>query len=168
MASGPTYTPLATGSLSSLPTTALASIPQTYTDLRLVVQMANTSSNYLAYVYFGSYNGFHSGTVLYGNGSTASSTRYTNDNIVLADYPTSLGMSNSSTTFGAYQYDILGYTNTSNYKTVISRASSPAGYFNVGVHTLRTTSAISSLFISSGGGAFASGSTFTLYGIAAA
>jgi hypothetical protein len=159
--------PIAQGNLTSAPVNIL-NIPQSYQDLQLVVQMANSSNSFLSYCYFGSNNGFHSGTVLYGNGSSAASTRYTNDNSVLADYPGSLGMVNSTSIFGQYKYDILNYTNTTTYKTVLTRVAADqngSGYTSLGVHILRNTAAITGVFLSFGGGAYSSGSKFALYGV---
>jgi len=159
--------PIASGPLTSAPVNIL-NIPQTYQDLQLIVRMANSSANFLSYLYFGSNNGLHSGTMLYSNGSSALSTRYTADNQVLADFPTSLGMVNSTTIFGVYKYDILNYTNTTTFKTTLTRVAADqngSGYTSTGAHLLRSTSAITSAFFSFGGGAFSTGSTFTLYGV---
>jgi hypothetical protein len=159
--------PIVSGALTSAPVNIL-NIPQTYQDLQFVVRMANSSANFLSYLYFGAYGSVYSGTMLYGNGSSAISTRYTNDNQVIADSPSSLGMVNSTTIFGAYKYDILNYTNTTTFKTVLTRVSADqngSGYTSAGVHLLRNTSAITDAFFTFGGGAFSTGSTFTLYGV---
>jgi hypothetical protein len=159
--------PIASGPLTSAPVNIL-NIPQTYQDLQFVVRMANSTANFLSYLYFGSYGAVYSGTMLYGNGSSALSTRYTNENAVYADSPNSLGMVNSTTIFGAYKYDILDYTNTTTFKTILTRVAADqngSGYTSAGVHLLRNTSAITAAFFTFGSGAYSTGSTFTLYGV---
>ena len=163
--------PIANGLITSAPTT-ISNIPQTYQDLQLVVQVANSSSNFLSYIYFGSNNGLHNGTVMYGigGGGVAASSRYTNDNSVLADYPATLGMISSTSIFSSHKHDILNYANTTMHKTILSHVASDqngSGYVSIGAHALRNTAAISAVFISFGGGGFSGGSNWTLYGIKA-
>jgi hypothetical protein len=164
--------PIASGNISSAPT-AISNIPQTYQDLQLVIQVANSSSNFLSYIYFGSNNGLHNGTIMYGTGGggVVASTRYTNDNSVLADFPSAVGMVSSTSIYSSHKHEILNYTNTTMHKTILSHVAqdqnSTSGYVSFGAHTLRNTAAISSVFISFGGGGFSSGSNWTLYGIKA-
>jgi hypothetical protein len=164
-----TYTPIATQTLTSAQTTiAFSSIPQTYTDLRLVMQIKNTLGVYLTYIYEPTFSaGIYSGTYMLGNGTAASSGRYTADNYILPDKP----YGSTSTGWSIYTVDFNNYSNTTTYKTVVSRSSVPDSasgnvYANVGL--IRSTSAIANLTIAAGGGNYAIGSTFTLYGIKAA
>ena len=170
MTSGPTYTPIQTQTLgSSAGTVSFTSIPQTYTDLVIISQIKNTTAAYLTYLIVNSGNGgLFSGTLLYGNGSSAVSQNYTGDNSYLIDrYPGGT----STTNFAIYETHIMNYSNTTTYKTALSRGNIPDGSgtaVNAGVFLLRNTAAVTTLTFSVGGGQYATGSTFTLYGISAA
>jgi hypothetical protein len=164
-----TYTPIATQTLTSAQTTiAFSSIPQTYTDLRLVMEIKNTLGVYLTYIYEPNFSaGIYSGTYMLGNGTSALTGRYTADSYILPDKP----YGSTSTGWSIYTIDFNNYSNTTTYKTAISRSSvsdsaSKNVYVNAGL--IRTTSAIANLTIAAGGGNYAIGSTFTLYGIKAA
>lgn len=163
-----TYVPIATQTLTSAQTTvAFTSIPQTYTDLRLVMQIKNTLGVYLTYAYeptFGTL--IYSGTYLLTNGTTATAGKYSADNYILPDKP----YGSSSTGWTNSTIDFMSYSNTSVFKTTISRTSIPDNsngqlYLNAGL--IRSTSAISNITLASGGGNYATGSTFALYGIKA-
>ena len=73
----------------------------------------------------------------------------------------------STTSVGTAIINVQNYSNSTTYKTTLSRHSTQfAGAF---VGTWRNTAAITSItIINLGAGGFASGSTFTLYGITAA
>lgn len=165
----PTYVKIASTTLTSAQATiAFSSIPQTYTDLRLVMQLKNTVGTYLTYIYEPTFSaGIYSGTYMYGNGTSGVSGRFTADNSILPDKP----FGSTSTGWSAYTVDFINYSNTTKFKTAISRAAisgSTSTYVYANVGLIRTTSAISSLTVSLGGGNYAIGSTFTLYGIKAA
>ena len=113
---GATYVPLMTSTLASaVASVTLSSIPSTYTDL-VVVYNGNVRSNSAIYI---EYNGDtatnYSMTRLYGNGSTATSTRSASVNLAfLGDITTS---NNTVTT------QIQNYSNTNTYETAIARSS---------------------------------------------
>jgi hypothetical protein len=168
MAKTATYSLISSQTLGSAATTVtFSSIPQTFTDLKLVMQIKNTVGVYLTYIYEPTFSsGIYSGTYMYGNGTSASSGRFTADNYILPDKP----FGSTSTGWSIYTVDFMDYSNTTTFKTAISRASVPDSasahvYANVGL--MRSTSAISSLTVSLGGGNYAIGSTFKLYGIEA-
>jgi hypothetical protein len=83
---------------------------------------------------------------------------------MLIDYNGNFTSSNTSTIIS-----ILNYANTTTYKTALSRANNAAGGVDAVVGLWRSTAAINSIKMAIGGGySYAAGTTFTLYGIAAA
>lgn len=138
-----------------------------YTDLVLVCNMLATGST-SANVQFNSDTGSnYSYTVLDGDGATASSNRQTNTSgIQLAGWSSNLG---SSTNPSPAIMHINNYSNSTTYKTAIVRSTaygSSGASVDAFVGTWRNTAAITSIKINAS--SFASGSTFSLYGIAAA
>jgi len=165
MAAGATYTPIATTTLgSSTSSYTFSSIPSTYTDLVLVVQTQwTTSGNSDAAVRFNGDTGTnYSRTWVEGNGTAASSGRASNENQMYI-----LGY--FSNTISTEIMQIMNYSNTTTYKTAINRESANPADSNVGIKCglWRSTAAINSITLL-GSKSFAAGSTFTLYGIAAA
>jgi hypothetical protein len=147
------------------------SIPSTYTDLICVISTRDTTSAALGSLFAG-FNGDtsatnYSYTTLIGNGSTASSSRATNQPVmVLGQQPAALA---TAGIFGVSIHHIQNYSNTSTYKTVLSRSNSAtnsSGEVNLYVNLWRSTAAINSFIIGSNT-AFAAGSTFSLYGVLA-
>ena len=160
----PTYTPLATVTASGGSGTQLvmSSIPQTYTDLVLVcsINYDSTSSNVLLR-YNGDSGSNYSTTILSGNGSSPTSQRYSNSSSGwLTDYYG--GTANEPFTKIIH---IQNYSNTTTYKTAISRSSSASREAEASVGLWRSTAAINSITAITGAN-FNAGSTFTLYGIA--
>jgi len=62
----------------------------------------------------------------------------------------------------------MNYANTTTYKTFLVRGANTAGNIDADVGLWRSTAAINSVTVLIGSGSLSSGSTFTLYGIAAA
>jgi hypothetical protein len=172
MAAGSTYTPIATTTLGSNTTTVtLSSIPSTYTDLRVVIVPASSSgTNGIRMRINGDTGTNYSATYLGGNGSSAASARDTSDsNMQISWY---IGI---DTTLGKqiYTLDFMNYSNATTYKTILIRNSAAAAAVEGNVGLWSSTSAINSLSFNintfgSSTGDFITGSTFTLYGIAAA
>jgi hypothetical protein len=163
-----TYEPIATttGSNSS-PEVTFTSIPNTYTDLKLVINTTPSNSATVMGIYVNATTGNTcSTTTLYGNGSSAISTRATSAITVNPAGSLSISSSDRST----FLIDFMNYSNTSTFKTVLSRASSASGWAAASVGLIQTTSAISTISISTLNGSYFwnTGSTFTLYGIKAA
>jgi hypothetical protein len=163
-----TYEPITTYTLSSA-TNAItfSSIPQTYTDLVLVVnaksvdavdnldakvgnETVDSGSNY-------------SRTYLTGDGSGAASGRATTQSFARFTYS---GYT-SSTQTGNQIIHFMNYSNTTTYKTMLNRANNAGYNVETLVNLWRSTSAINIITLN-GGSNFQSGSTFTLYGIKAA
>jgi hypothetical protein len=62
----------------------------------------------------------------------------------------------------------MNYSNTTTNKTALIRGNNAALFTDATVGVWRSTAAITSITLASDGAAFDSGSTFNLYGIAAA
>ena len=106
----------------------------------------------------------YSDTNIYGTGSAAGSYRDTSSTNIR------IGAVNNGT--GAqsnFMIHVMNYANTTTYKTALARFND-AGAETAGiVGTWRNTSAITSItFLLASTSTYATGSTFTLYGIAAA
>lgn len=127
-----------------------------YTDLRLVIAGTGTTP-YYAYVYFNGDTGSnYSRTELYGNGTSAASFRAANSICVATD-----ATQNNMT------LDIMNYSNATTFKTFLYRQNRVTDNVLSGVALWRSTSAITSIAITGYlATTFATGTTFSLYGIA--
>lgn len=160
-----TYTPLATTTLgSSASSYTFSSIPSTYTDLIIIAQVKGTATTYFNVRFNSDTGSNYSRTTLSGDGSTVSSERRTNQTWINTDYneaiQTNLNYINT--------LQIMNYANTTTYKTMLCRANNAATGAGTTVGLWRSTSAITSVSLISNNNSFDTGSTFTLYGIAAA
>jgi hypothetical protein len=153
---------------STTSTVNFVNIPQTFTDLQIVISCRTTPTGYIDDGVGMSFNGDNSAlyslTVLGGDGSAASSGRVSNGTSIGAFLaPTSFGGNNA---FGSAIGYIPNYT-AANFKTVIADATNERNdqfilmRLNAGLY--RSTNAITSISISSS--QFAIYSTFSLYGI---
>ena len=169
----PTYTPLANVTLSSnAASVTFSSISQLYKDLVVIVSASVTDNNYgypivqansdtsvNSYWYV---EGFGQGTSSYAGGSQGYGV------VAIAG-----GSAPMSTTARAIvTYNIMNYSSTDKQKAFLTKVSSPTILSGVSSTRWIGTSAITSLVFAPGngsatGGAFASGSTFAIYGIAA-
>ncbi len=167
MAGGATYTPIATTTLSSSASSyTFTSIPQTYTDLVLVCQAKTASSSQdIQMQVNGDTASNYSFTFMGGNGSVTGSSRASNQTALTGD---AYGYVNA-TDFNLSIHNFMNYSNTTTYKTVISRSNNAAVGVDGLVNLWRSTSAINSIkvFLTSSIN-LATGCTFTLYGIKAA
>jgi hypothetical protein len=160
-----TYESIATNTLgAAAATVTFSSIPGTYTDLVLVMATTGTTSSGRDIViqFNGDTASNYSFTALYGDGSAAGSTRGSSATSANLDYYGYMDNSLSNRIIS-----IQNYSNTTTYKTFIGRANNAATGTDAVVGLWRSTSAITSLLVkpASIGNEFASGSTFTLYGI---
>lgn len=162
MPAGSTYTPIATTTLgSAAATVTFSSIAGTYTDLILVADTQNASGADNFLLNFNSDTGSnYSVTRLSGDGSSASSSRATNQTILQCGQV----QSTRSTTI----VQIMNYSNTTTYKTTLTRQNNAANLVAANVNLWRSTAAITTILISTSSYNFSAGSTFTLYGIASA
>jgi hypothetical protein len=163
-----TYTPIASITLgSNVSSVTFNSIPQTYTDLVLVIQPVAGASIYNSQFRFNGDSGSnYGGTVLTGNGSSAASYRGSN---ITAGYLDSEGY--PSTTAGATTQimHVMNYANTTTFKTTLNRSVRASSGTDLIVNTWRSTSAITSITLGSDLGAqrttYVSGCILNLYGI---
>ena len=163
MAAGSTYTPIATTTLGSAQASyTFSSIPSTYTDLILVAdyQGSTTADSYIQFN--GDTGSTYSYTVLSGNGTSAVSGRSSGTGIVLTWY------SDGANQQANILINVNNYANATTYKTSISRHNNATAQTSANVGLWRSTAAINAIKIYRGAGNFNAGSTFTLYGIAAA
>jgi hypothetical protein len=107
----------------------------------------------------------YSTTDLWGDGSSASSGR-TSSATFMRIMGRGTGVANNLNNNGITQ--ISNYSNSTTYKTMLSRSNAAAYGVAATVGLWRSTSAITSLTITSESGNLQVGSTFTLYGIKAA
>jgi len=158
-----TYEPIATQTLGSAAASVIfGSIPQTYTDLVLIVN-TQTSSNVNVFMRFNEdTSSNYSDTRLVGNGSAASSGRLTSQTsaIIISGDP--------SLNFSTYKVDIFNYTNATTFKTFLIRSNTADRAASLVGLWRATPAAISTINIRVDTGTFNTGSTFTLYGIKAA
>jgi hypothetical protein len=170
MAAGATYTPIETNTLSSAQASVTFSSFSGYTDLVIIANagISNTGTT-MVMRFNGDTGSNYSQTTFAGNGSAASSSRGSN--------ATTLGLNDTaafnSSLEGNLIFNVMNYANTTTYKTLIGRfnRASASNYPGAAafVGLWRSTSAITSLVLfPQDGSNIISGSTFTLYGIAAA
>lgn len=160
-----TYDPIASITLSAATTSVtFSAIPQTYTDLVLVMNGAGLIATQNSQVQFNADTGTnYSYTALYGTGSAAGSAR--------GSSATSAGSCSISNAQGIIIYHFMNYANTTTNKTFIGRGNqaTTTSEVDIRVSLWRSTSAITSIKLgqSGSGGGFASGYTFNLFGIKA-
>jgi len=156
-----TYEPIATTTLSSTQTTVtFSSISSAYTDLRVVCVAKDTAGG-TAQIRFNNDTGAnYSYTFIYGTGSSATSA--------LATGTTFIAVSQANATeLCMWAVDIFSYAGSTR-KTCLSFSASDqngSGRTSQYVGLWRSTSAINRIDIITNGSGFASGGTFTLYGI---
>jgi len=168
---GPTYTKIASQTLGSATASiTFSNIPQNYTDLVIVFTGKSTTTGSATNGFRCRVNGDtgsnYSGTPIKGDGSTASGTRYTSTAFF---EPADIAQT-SSTSLSTIIINFMNYSNTTTYKTFISRGNTPSSVVEAYATLWRSTSAIDSVTLSRDFGVnnLASGCTATLYGIAAA
>lgn len=168
MAAGLTYEPIATTTLGSAGTVTFSSIPQTYTDLVVILAIAGVSSagNDCGMQFNGDTTTNYTFTLMMGSGSSAVAYRFSSNRAIIdGGYS---GIYNGSSNAIA---NIMNYSNTTTYKTTIARGNS-AGL--TGAETTATvslwknTAAINQVKVMLNGANFATGTVVSLYGIAAA
>jgi hypothetical protein len=170
MAAGSTYTPIATTTLGSAQSSyTFSSISGSYTDLVLVCSYQPTAGSvFFMQVGNGSVDtgSNYSQTILYGYTSPPNSTRYSNQT---ASNIGPEAISTPTTTWTNIITSFQNYSNTTTYKNWLSRYNDASGSeVNAKISLWRSTSAINTIKLYPNTGNFAAGSTFTLYGIAAA
>jgi len=167
-----TYDPIATYTVSSAQTTVtFSSIPATFTDIVAIASYKSTSAitSEDSFVRINSDSGTnYSTTRIFGNGSSAFSSRTSNRTFIDTYI-------DDTADFNILRFQFMNYSNTTTYKTVLTRQDYTPQSTSATVSLWRSTAAINSISFTApdnnGGGSadqFAIGSTFTLYGIKAA
>lgn len=158
-----TYTPIATQTLASAAASiTFSSISGSYTDLIIIAShKATANPNYLYITLNGDTASNYSFTNLSGNGSAAASVRSTS-------ITAGGGGSVAATNFTVSVLNFQNYANTTTYKTMLNRNGTADVGTEVTASLWRSTAAITSILLSYYGNDFATGSSFTLYGIKAA
>jgi hypothetical protein len=169
MTAGLTYVPIATTAIGSAASSyTFSSIPSTYTDLILISNLGQSINGTTLSIQFNGDTGTnYSITELYGNGSSASSSTNSNQTSIYLENNIAAALSVSTSII----VNVMNYSNTITNKTIISRANntdSTTPGTNTTIGLWRSTSAINSLTIKVSSGNIITGSTFTIYGIAAA
>jgi hypothetical protein len=159
-----TYEAISSLTLSAVSSSiTFSSIPQTFTDLILINNSLSASDNAANTIQFNSDGGSnYSTTYMYGAGSSSASGRIPNSARIY-----------TARTFTEYSpgiTHIMNYSNTTTYKSVLSRGNSPGTTLVISYAGLwRSTAAITSINITGENGLnYSVGSTFSLYGIKAA
>jgi hypothetical protein len=139
-------------------------IPQTYTDLILVISYTGTLSSAEARIQLNGDTGSnYSWTQLYGNGSSAASYRASN----VTNLPVLPNEASSTTVPSVFVLNFQNYSNTTTNKTVLYRSSITSLATTANVGLWRNTGAITSINVFTNASTFTAGSTFSLYGIKA-
>jgi len=157
----PTYDLISRTTLSSdQATVTFSSITGSYADLVLICNVGATTSNSGFTLEFnGDTGNNYSVTRVYGDGSTATSDRASNQP------HTNIGFTGSASA-GTQIVNLQNYSNTTTYKTVLGRTSVVGARVMTTVGLWRSTSAITSVTIGMLAANLPSGSTFSLFGIA--
>jgi hypothetical protein len=155
-------------------TVAFTSIPQTYTDIKVVSSVRSTSGGAVAYQMFMKMNALtssiYSRRVLEGNGAAASSfTQSGVDTAVGAGLIVGTGA--TASTFSNSEIYIPNYTGSTTKSVsidTIAETNAATQYMDLIAYLVSDTAAITGLTFSTepaGGVSFAQHSTFYLYGI---
>ena len=147
---------------SSQASVTFSSISGSYTDLVIVTNVKSTSTGNMIMRFNGNSSAVYSETRLIGDGSSGISDRLSNFNEIYTD---SYGYFDGSNFNQAKIINIMNYSNTTTFKTCLIRSNRTQTGLDAIVGLYRSTSAITSVFLSGNGLNFVAGSTFNLYGI---
>jgi hypothetical protein len=161
-----TYEPISTQTLGTAQASVtFSSIPATYTDLVLVMSgtTASGGADSSSIQFNGDTTTNYSFTNIQGNGTSAVSGRASNSSGFAGGLVSSTEVTNTI-------YQVFNYTNTTTFKTVLSRGNIAGVLTRTSVGLWRKTpEAITSILLKNDSAQnFAVGYTFTLYGIKAA
>jgi len=148
-------------------------IPGTYTDLVIQGQVRTNRAGEVTDQYTFELNSDtgsnYSSTTIYGNGSSANSTRSSSaTNTGLYRCPAATA---SSGMFGPVYANFMNYSNSTTYKTIVGRCADHSSIFGTlaNVSLWRNTASITSIVMkSTTGNSFVQDTVVTLYGIKAA
>lgn len=134
-----------------------------YTDLVLVAQPLKSTAGggTLRYQVNSDTATNYSNTTLFAEGGTVYSDRASNSSFGR------IGFWNGDSVGNTLITNFQNFSNTSTFKTSISRAGNASAIVGAVINLWRSTAAITSILVYNDGGNFTAGSTFSLYGIAA-
>lgn len=164
-----TYQPIEARTLGSAAAdVTFTSIPGTYTDLVLVIGnlKSTTSTPYLCYQFNSNTASNYSSTILEGNGTSASSNRWSNETQIYTGFNVGLGTTSDAMVISNF----FDYSNTTTNKTSLHRVTIPnngAPGTGAAAGLWRQTSAITSIRVFNNAGNLPSGCTLSLYGVKA-
>lgn len=169
-----TYVSIGTTSLTSTTdTVTFSSIPNTYTDLVLIAQVSTAHSNNGARLYMqfntdtSTSNTNYSNHFMRGDGTTASASKDTGQPHIAYGQA-----GNSTDNFNTMIVNIMNYSNSSTYKTILSKSANTSTEANGSLRWTagmwQNTNAITTITLTCDTGGHRANSTFTLYGIKAA
>ena len=162
-----TYEPIATQTLGSAAAkVTFSSISGTYTDIYLVANVkgsGSVSNRALSVQYNADTSSNYSQTTLYGEGSAGYSFRQSSQTSAWISGAIPL----STSSFFPVLVSFNNYSNATTYKSSLSRWGE-LSQIGATIGLWRSTAAINRIDILISGDQIAAGSTFTLYGIAAA
>jgi hypothetical protein len=159
----PTYTALATRTLTgSAASVTFSSIPATYRDLILVIQSQGTTTQDHRIRFNGDSGSNYSRVSMSANTSAALSGSGSGSEGVISSWA-------FATTGQAIQIviQIMDYSATDKHKTALVRSNNPASGVEAFVLRYASTSALTSILLFPSTGSWATGGTFSLYGIVA-
>lgn len=166
MAAGSTYTPIYSTTLGSSATDVTFTSFSGYTDLMIVCNSKSLSGAGGWLQFNGDTGSNYSFTIMYGESGSAASYRQSSQ--TAARYTYAAGIGNSSGQDSVNRINIMNYANTTTYKTFLTRSDRASQGVDAIVGLWRSTAAITSIKLFPLSDSFATGSTFTIYGIAAA
>ena len=161
-----TYEKIATTTLgSNAANITFSSISSAYTDLVIILNGAFTTAETIGVQFNSDTGSNYSSTILAGDGSSASSGRNTNQTgltVGTNGYWTTSIIANSI-------LNIQNYSNTTTYKTILSRSNNTSVGLDAIVGLWRNTAAINAIKLYGfySGHSFITGTTATIYGIKA-
>ena len=163
-----TYEPIATQTLGTASATVtFNSIPQTYTEIVLVGSYTATATLDTRLTFNSDTGTNYSATRLMGDGTSATSNRSSNRAFIDLNYVGGVG----TTAPTVSTLHIMNYSNTTTYKSTLLRANEMSGTYQ-GTELIagiwRSTSAITTITITTSTSTYAAGSSFILYGVKAA
>lgn len=168
MAAGATYFPIATNTLSSATSSVTFSSLGSYTDIIVISNFGTTAAGNSVGLRFNSDTGSnYSTTQINGPTPFGSSWRGTNQTSITV-FGSPIADGTPSTLIANGTIHIQNYANSTTYKSVLSRYGYGSGEVIAATGLWRNTNAVTSITLVTVGTTFLAGSTFTLYGIAAA
>jgi len=160
-----TYESIATTTLGSTASSiTFSSIASSWTDLRVIFVVQNSTSNTLNFRLNNDSGTNYSYTLIGGDGSSTYSVTNTDQTQIQIGYGSGMP---TSPNFGLYTFDVFSYGG-STFKTCLIETSADqngSGRVTRTVGLWRSTSAITSILFSANSGNLNAGTTATLYGI---